>query len=205
VGPRTHYQASFTARQALALFLGLLFALGISYFLGLMTGLTGSEPRETGAAPSQTPGIVAGGPPPVPAAAVVGGAGDDLVFPLPVTAAPDADAAAQPTAPATIQVFQDGEGAAPAAAREHAAPPASASGGFRVQVLSVSSRKEADSEAARLSRRGYPALVEPGTGPRGPVYRVRVGPFAQREEALRTAERLSREEKRETWIVPPGP
>src|SRR5439155_576719 len=36
-------QVSFTARQALVLFVGLLLALGLAYFLGIMTGLVGRE------------------------------------------------------------------------------------------------------------------------------------------------------------------
>ena len=41
--PRTHYQVSFTAKQAMSLFVGLLFALGLAYFFGLMTGLSGRD------------------------------------------------------------------------------------------------------------------------------------------------------------------
>jgi len=49
--PRTHYQLSFTSRQALLLFVGLLAALGVAYTLGVLTGLAGSRrdrepPRE---------------------------------------------------------------------------------------------------------------------------------------------------------------
>ncbi|MDQ2970328.1 MAG: hypothetical protein M3R34_04230, partial [Acidobacteriota bacterium] len=41
--PRTHYQLSFTARQALLLFVGLLGALAVAYAFGLMTGLAGRD------------------------------------------------------------------------------------------------------------------------------------------------------------------
>ncbi|HXM77100.1 MAG TPA: hypothetical protein VN971_10005, partial [Thermoanaerobaculia bacterium] len=41
--PRTHYQLSFTARQALLLFVGLLGALAVAYVFGLMTGLAGRD------------------------------------------------------------------------------------------------------------------------------------------------------------------
>jgi DedD protein len=194
-GPRTHYQVSFTARQALSLFVGLLAALAVAYFFGLMTGLSGSEPQEVGGAPASEEG---------PATAP--GSEDRVAFPIPVTAAP-----AAPAAPASsVQVFEDGEGGAPPrptarpAVASAPSPRAPAAGGFRVQVISVSSRAEADAEAKRLSRRGFSARVEPGSGPKGPIYRVRVGPFASREEAVRATERLAAEGRRETWIVPPG-
>ncbi|MFY9552868.1 MAG: MFS transporter, partial [Thermoanaerobaculia bacterium] len=42
--PRTHYQISLTARQAVGLFAGLLVALGVAFFFGLMAGLSGRAP-----------------------------------------------------------------------------------------------------------------------------------------------------------------
>ena len=202
--PRTHYQVSFTAKQALSLFVGLLAALALAYFFGLMTGLSGNEGPEAVASVAPTP-------PAEQVASAVGTAGERVDFPPPVTAAPGAAAP-----PSTVHVFEDGEGegtrparstprpapAAAAASEPVAKPPAA--GGFRVQVISVSSRAEAEEEAKRLSRRGFSARVEPGTGARGGIYRVRVGPFATREEATRASERLGAEGRRDTWIVPPG-
>jgi cell division septation protein DedD len=145
-------------------------------------------------------------------ASAVGTPGERLDFPPPVTAVPGASA----PAPSSVHVFEDGEGEgthparptprpAPAGAvSSEPVPKAPAAGGFRVQVISVSSRAEAEEEAKRLSRRGFSARVEPGTGPRGTIYRVRVGPFATREEATRASERLGAEGRRDTWIVPPG-
>lgn len=196
--PRTHYQVSFTAKQALSLFVGLLAALAVAYFFGLMTGLSGNEPQEAGAAPSRTPAAEEAPPP-------AARAGERVVFPAPVTAV-----AAAPAPASRVHVFEDGEGGAPArrsprsAAASAPAPPAPAAGTFRVQVISVSSRAEAEAEAKRLSRRGFSARVEPGGGAKGRVYRVRVGPFASREEAFRATERLEAAGRRETWIVPPG-
>ncbi len=207
--PRTHYQVSFTSKQALSLFVGLLAALALAYFFGLMTGLSGRETREAAAPPSATP-------PAVERVAAAPRTGEHVVFPAPVTAAPIEKAPA--VAPAKVQVFEDGETAAPS---RRAAPPAtsatrsparesaakaetSGAGGFRVQIVSVSSRSEADAEAARLSRRGFSARVEPGTGSKGTIYRVRVGPFASREEAERASQRLAAEGRRGAWIVPPS-
>ena len=208
--PRTHYQVSFTSKQALSLFVGLLAALALAYFFGLMTGLSGRETREAAAPPSETPTAVE-------RVAAAPGTGEHVVFPAPVTAAPIEKAPAGAPV-AKVQVFEDGETAAPS---RRAAPPAtsatrsparesaakaetSGAGGFRVQIVSVSSRSEADAEAARLSRRGFSARVEPGTGSKGTIYRVRVGPFASREEAERASQRLAAEGRRGAWIVPPS-
>ncbi|MDQ5858731.1 MAG: SPOR domain-containing protein [Acidobacteriota bacterium] len=199
--PRTHYQISFTPRQAMSLFVGLLVALGLAYFFGLRTGLAGREAESL----ADVGGIA------VPNAAASEGTnttgtsgGDHLVFPAPVTGvAPHVSAV--PTAPAVIRPFEDGEGGAPARAPVAVATPRPpASGGFRVQVVSVSSRADADALARRLTRSGFAAHVEPGRSASGAVYRVRVGPFATREEAAGAASRLAAEGRRETWIVPPG-
>ena len=205
--PRTHYQVSFTARQALALFIGLLAILGLSYFFGLMTGLAGTEspPAEVAAGTSGVPAAEET-PPPGGETAPSGEGGDQLSFPAPVTAVPSAGGPA-PAAPAKVHVFEDGEAGAPPPPRVAASAtprPRPAPGGFRVQVLSVSSKSDADGEAARLTRSGLPATVEPGTGPRGTVYRVRVGPFTTRQEAEEASRRLSSQGRRDTWIVPPG-
>jgi DedD protein len=205
--PPTHYQISITAKQALALFVGLLAVLGLSYFFGLMTGLAGREPVTERGAAVEVASSAAGAPPPTPATAGESSARENIAFPVPVTAAPSAGRPA-PSAPRTVQVFEDGEGGtapSPAAASRAATPRREAPlGGFRVQVLSVSSRADAEAEAARLTREGLPARVEPGAGPRGTVYRVRVGPYSTREEAEGASRRLSSKGRRDTWIVRPG-
>jgi cell division septation protein DedD len=47
-------------------------------------------------------------------------------------------------------------------------------------------------------------MVSPVRGAKEDLYRVRVGPFATREEASRASGELTRKEKVKTWIVPPG-
>ena len=205
--PPTHYQVSFTARQALSLFIGLLAVLGLSYFFGLMTGLSGHE-AAAGSSSSEIASNAVEIPPPTPSTEGASPATENLAFPVPVTAARSAGGPA-PIPPRTVQVFEDGESGAAESSpvRTRVATPRRrepASGGFRVQVLSVSSKTDADAEAARLSRQGLPARVETGTGPRGAVYRVRVGPYATREEAAEASRRLSSQGRRDTWIVRPG-
>jgi cell division septation protein DedD len=206
--PPTHYQISITSKQALALFVGLLAVLGLSYFFGLMTGLAGHEPVPEGSAGAEVASNAAEAPAPTPATAAERNAPENIAFPVPVTAAPSAGGPAR-AAPRTVQVFEDGEGGtAPTPgvrARASTTPRREApAGGFRVQVLSVSSRADAEAEAARLTRQGLPARVEPGAGPRGTVYRVRVGPYATREEAEEASRKLSSQGRRDTWIVRPS-
>lgn len=239
---RTHYQISLTARQAVGIFVTLLFALGLAYFFGLMTGLSGrasraAEPssRAEASEPEPAAGLVEPAVPPVetgvPVAALRGSAGSVATPPPP---SPEA------TVPATLSTFEDSaesESAAattpgsrtivagapaspsPAAATAkapapaHAAPaPAAssasahpASGKVWIQAASLSSADEAHALGARLSKHGFHAVVQPGSGPKGRIYRVRVGPYRSEDEASKAVAKLSRQEKiREPWIVPEG-
>jgi DedD protein len=200
--PRTHYQVSFTSRQAVLLFVVVLVSLTGAYFLGLVTGLAGRQPA-AGA------GVAAVSASAAPTAAA------ERVSP-PVTAPPavqeqtppPAMAAREPGKAEGLQFFEDRPAeptpASPAPSRKALAPP-KAAGGFWVQTLSTKSEREAKSLRAVLSGHGYRAIVEFSRGAGGPIlYRVRVGPFASREEASKAAQALERKEKAKTWIVPPG-
>ncbi|MGE5414315.1 MAG: SPOR domain-containing protein [Syntrophomonadaceae bacterium] len=235
--PRTHYQISLTARQALGLFVALLVALGLAYFFGLMTGLSGREGRGAPEAPAQ-----AALAEPTAAAPAAEPAVPPVETGVPVAVrAPAGNAStpppAEPTVPATLQTFEDGtegEGNAAAAsaapgsrttvvgapapaparapAAKSAAPApapaaahASPAGKVWVQAASLSSADEANALGARLSRHGFHAVVQPGSGPRGRVYRVRVGPYRSEDEASKAVDRLTRQEKiHGPWIVPEG-
>ena len=80
-------------------------------------------------------------------------------------------------------MFDDRGGEVPTPAKRAAkatpvpVPPAPASGELWVQVFSVSSEKEAQSAKQRLTKHGHHVSVSPAAGPKGTVYRVRVGPF----------------------------
>lgn len=239
---RTHYQISLTARQAVGVFVALLLALGLAYFFGLMTGLSGRETRAAegpSRGPAPEPTAVASADlsvPPVetgvPVAAPGGGSAASTTTPPPP----------EPTVPATLNTFEDSAesesapvtpgsrttvvgapapapataagtaakaappgrpASAPAAASSassHAAP-----GRVWIQAASLSSADEAHALGARLSKHGFHAVVQTGAGPKGKVYRVRVGPYRTEEEASKAVSRLSRQEKiREPWIVPEG-
>jgi cell division septation protein DedD len=86
---------------------------------------------------------------------------------------------------------------------DRAAPPASApaaAGDYIVQVTALKKRDEAQAVADRLVRRGYKAFVLDPQAGSTPLYRVRVGPFAEKAEAERIVKRLAREERFKPWI-----
>lgn len=216
--PRTHYQISLTARQAVGLFVGLLAALVIAYYFGVRTGLAGrdhSAPEAPAATADASPADPLALPPvetAVPTAAASLGSRTELAGgALAATPLP-----AEPPAPSELAPFDDGSSAdetSPLAeASPGKAPPppaarAATSGKYWVQVASLSSRDEAGALSSRLSRRGFPSQLLTAAGPQGKgrVYRVRIGPYASEAEAGRVADRLVRQEKlKGPWVVPDG-
>jgi cell division septation protein DedD len=98
--------------------------------------------------------------------------------------APEESLAAPAPPPAT---------AAPAPA---AAPAPVETEGFVVQVTALRDQTAARALATRLKGKGYPAFVlDPAPGAPAAVYRVRVGPYAERGEAEQIMRRLEREEQ----------
>jgi cell division septation protein DedD len=217
--PRTHYQISLTSRQAVFLFAGLLVALAGAFFLGLMTGLPARDAR--GEAPAEEARAAA----PAPASAA---ASSDALPPI-ETAVPTAAVAsnalraaatpppAEPTAPPTLQPFDDGaseEAASPLvdaspgkSPPSHAAAAHPGAGRYWVQVASLTSRQEASALSGRLSKRGYRSQVLSADAPKGKgrVYRVRVGPYPSEDEAGKAAGRLNKQERiASPWVVPEG-
>jgi cell division protein FtsN len=96
--------------------------------------------------------------------------------------------------------------AAPPASRD-AAPPAprgaaSPGGAFFVQVFAGRDRNSAETLAAGLEGRGWPAQVIAETEGAGSLYKVRVGGYAARAEAEAAAERLKREGHPGAWVPP---
>ena len=210
--PRTHYQVSFTSRQAVLLFVLVLVSLGGAYFLGLLTGLAGRPAAEN---------VVAAEPAPPTATAVAAAARVPDAAPASAAAAPrrtltgeaptrpPALAAREPGSSGDLQFFEDQKEetpeTTPAPPGRKAAVAAPMARGWWVQVLATSSEREARLRRTALSARGYHAAIETMRGATGPTqYRLRVGPYASREEAGRAKEVLARQEKASPWIVPPG-
>jgi len=230
--PRTHYQLTLTARQAVGLFAGLLAALAIAFSLGLMTGLSRrGTPAE--APPSEPQAAAEARRASAPTASA--SASVDALPPI-ETAVPTATGAVanalrsgvtpppgEPTPPSTLQPFDDGaseeatsplaeasggKSAPPARGNPNANAPAHAPAGkFWVQVASLTSKQEAGALAGRLSLHGYKPQVlaaEPPKG-KGRVYRVRVGPYPSEDAAGRAAGKLNKQERiASPWVVPDG-
>jgi cell division protein FtsN len=209
--PRTHYQISLTARQAVGLFVGLLLSMGLAFFFGLMTGLSGREGARPGPVTVAAEGEPAAVPEAMPAV--------ETAVPMATSRPPRRDAVAEagvavaePTAPPTLQTFEDStaeEAAAPPPPSATARPavPAKAAaltGRIWVQVASLSSRSEADGISARLAKRGYHTQVVSDGRSKGRL-RVRVGPYRTTEDARRAAEKLREQEKiQNPWVVSEG-
>jgi cell division septation protein DedD len=105
------------------------------------------------------------------------------VVPEPVQAKPTTSV---PPVPATTSVppaakpaAEPASGRAAAAAAATAKPAPMAAGGWYVQVNAFRSRENADAEVRQLKAKGHAAFVAPS----GSLFRVRVGPFADRGDA----------------------
>lgn len=210
--PRTHYQISLTARQAVGLFVGLLLSMGLAFFFGLMTGLSGREGARPGPVTVAAEGEQAAVPEAMPAVETAVPMGATSRPPRRDAVAGAGIAGAEPTAPPTLQTFEDStaeEAAAPPPPSATAKPavPAKAAaltGRIWVQVASLSSRSEADGISARLAKRGYHTQVVSDGRSKGRL-RVRVGPYRTTEDARRAAEKLRKQEKiQNPWVVSEG-
>ncbi|MCC5857064.1 MAG: SPOR domain-containing protein [Ectothiorhodospiraceae bacterium] len=73
--------------------------------------------------------------------------------------------------------------------------------GFAVQVGSFSRRDNAMALRDRLRERGYSAFVDEVRRDAGALYRLRVGPVMDRDEARELAQRLQRDEELEGLVV----
>jgi DedD protein len=70
-----------------------------------------------------------------------------------------------------------------------------------VQVFSSRDRSQAEQVVARLKGGGRPAYLSPVEVGGQTMYRVRLGPYADREEAQKVADAVRREHKLDTWIT----
>jgi hypothetical protein len=155
-------------------------------------------------AEANTPPAAASTAPAPPAAAtetpLASAAGEDLTTrptidepPAEITAAPaETPAAAAPPAADTAT-----EIAAAAPSEAEAPPPTTATGGYLVQISSQRTMEQAQSAYAAAQKR-FPSLLgsltpqiqEADLGAKGIYYRVKVGPWATRDEAVKVCESL---------------
>ncbi|MGH9399781.1 MAG: SPOR domain-containing protein, partial [Thermoanaerobaculia bacterium] len=136
----------------------------------------------------------------------------EAAFPAPLlgvaTRGPSARlTAARPPGPTeaapALQLFEDRPSSEPPKAAAAPKPPEPA--GYWVQVDSLSSKEQAEARRRGLGSAGFTAAVFPGAGPKGAVYRVRVGPYGTRDDAERAALQLVLKARvSKPWVVPPG-
>jgi DedD protein len=74
-----------------------------------------------------------------------------------------------------------------------AAPADATAAGFSVQLAAFADDKGANSLSNKLKKAGYPAYTEPLTTSKGTLWRVRVGPYPAREDALDIRNKLKTE------------
>ncbi|MBK9088444.1 MAG: SPOR domain-containing protein [Holophagales bacterium] len=220
-GP-VHYQVSVTGRQAAAFFLGLLAALGLSFFFGMKTGAAARKGPDPIAAltaqsdisvPSVDPESRGDKATPEPTEAPIG---FEAATPAPTapkapkTSVPE-ERAAPVEEPKIVELAP--EPSAVPTRRTASAPgpevqPAAAKKGDEalwVQIVVTSDAEKADALAKKLKSDGFNPVVSPVTGKKGLSFRVRVGPYSSRATAEAAAAKVQKAEKLQTKpIIVPG-
>ena len=85
------------------------------------------------------------------------------------------------------------------ASKSFAEPPGN---GWAAQVQTFGSMSDAESLAGRLKAKGYRTFVAlNASGPPSARYRVRVGKYPTRSEAVAVGQKLQREERFEPWVT----
>jgi cell division septation protein DedD len=220
-GP-VHYQVSVTGRQAAAFFLGLLAALGLSFFFGMKTGaaakrgpdpisaltalsdisLPAAEPEGRGdrATPEPTEAPIGfGTATPAPPATKAPKASVPEERVAPIEEPKIVELAPEPTAVPTRRTVS-----APVPEKE---PAATKKGDevLWVQIVVTSDAEKADALAKKLKSDGFSPVVSPVTGKKGLSFRVRIGPYSSRATAEAAAAKVQKAEKLQTKpIIVPG-
>ena len=126
--------------------------------------------------------------------------GRHLVSPVVVTETPtqrDSESKAEPSAPSPAETANATQAPTVEARVAQTSPP----GDYAVQVLATRASRQAEDILRRLERKGYLAYVNTsGTGG-SPLYRVRVGRFADQQGAQLLVERLRQEEALSGFVI----
>ena len=93
-------------------------------------------------------------------------------------------------------------GTGTAAPQAGSAAPADSAGDVVIQVFSSADREQADKVREDLVNAGFTAFLSPLAKNGQTMYRVRIGPFANRASAEPVAEKVRKEHKLDTWITP---
>lgn len=207
------HEIQLTGKQLVFLFMAVTVVSVVIFLCGVLVGRGVALQR----APAPGPALAAvddpDAVPPEPPTAMPGPGGapatasEDLSYPQRLGGAQAVpEPMADLPAPGAVEPPDPAEGeerAAEAGAVEaHASPRGEPAGpGLAVQVAALRDGAEADAVARRLVERGYPAYVIAPAPGAPPVFRVRVGKYADRREAEAVAARLEREEQFKPWII----
>ena len=148
--------------------------------------------EESSPAPAPAPGPAASDPPSAPST------GGSETRKDPATEGPAPQAAAPQAAPP--QAAPKNERPEPAPKTEPAAT-ASLSAGFVVQVFSTRDEAQARKVLTRLKNAKHKAFLSAVEVTGQTMYRVRVGPFAERDAADRVAAQVRRQMKLDPWVT----
>lgn len=116
-----------------------------------------------------------------------------------VTPEPVADSPSRPDSSATQAPLVRPD--APDADDDRQVVAPAAPDGFFLQVMALGSEAAAQEVATQLVGKGYPARVIPPESGAPVLFRVRVGPFADRTEAQRIQRRLETEEQFQPFVT----
>jgi len=100
----------------------------------------------------------------------------------------DSSAASEPDTPVAV-------------IREEPSPVGDATGDLVVQVFSSNDATQARRVLGRLAQGGHPAFLSPVEVEGRTMYRVRIGPYAERSRAESVADSVRRTFKLDTWIT----
>ena len=212
----SYYEIALTNRQVLVAFVILLVCVLAAFFAGVWVGrgspAAADAPQQAAAAPTasaQQPqelaffhegeGSTAGERPDLQELADKPRQDTTLAEDLGVQDAPKAGA----TAPPAPGGEPEGEpvpsaaAASPPPAPSAAAPPAAPAGALFIQVLSSRDELQARRLETRMRAAGFKAFLSPA----GAMYRVRIGPFAERAAAETAAAKARRDFRVDTWIT----
>lgn len=223
----SYYEIALTSRQVLGAFVVLLTAMLVAFFSGVWIGRGGATSHPAAAATvAQTAGEApieefkffsedrraAGAAAPTaptaitpPAAATIEPRPGRTLAEDVGVATPDAAAA-----PARLPVATPLPTATAAPPRATAVPAASpvvetaaapAAGGFYVQVISSREEGKAKRYQQDLQRRGFKAFLSPVVRDGQKFYRVRIGPFARRDQAQPVLEKVRKTVSRDAIVT----
>jgi len=103
---------------------------------------------------------------------------------------------------ADVNAVPDEKGVAREATRPQAAMPPQPHDGFTIQIMSTSSKAEADQTSENFTNAGYQAYVSEVTMDGKTRYRVRIGFYPTESEARQALGKLKEEQRVDGWIGP---